>query len=55
VLASVSIYSLTGRLIKNSEPTTNDIDVSTLSSGTYIIKVQFENDLSPYFKLFVKE
>jgi subtilisin family serine protease len=55
VLASVSIYSLTGRLIKNSEPTTNDIDVSSLSSGTYMIKVQFENDLSPYFKLFVKE
>jgi subtilisin family serine protease len=55
VLASVSIYSLTGRLIKNSETTTNVIDVSSLSSGTYMIKIQFESDLIPYFKLLVKE
>lgn len=55
VLSSVSIYSISGRLIKNLEPSTNMIDVSLLSSGTYMIKAQFENDSKPYFKLLVKE
>ena len=55
VLSAVSIYSITGRLIQDSRPTTNVIDVSSLSSGTFMIKVQFEGDSKPYFKLMVKE
>ncbi len=54
VLSAVSIYSISGKLIQNIEISTNTIDVSSLSSGNYIVKVQFKNDSNSYFKFLVK-
>ncbi len=49
-LVSISIYSVTGELIKTILPSTS-IDVSYLPSGVYLLKVVGENGESASYKL----
>lgn len=42
-IAKTEIYSLTGQLIKSTKLENNKLDVQNLKSGTYILKIIFEN------------
>jgi subtilisin family serine protease len=51
-----SVYSLEGRLIKSiHNPDTNTIDVSTLDSGAYLLKITFDGDNITYNKIVIKK
>ncbi len=51
-----SVYSLEGRLIKSiHNPDTNTIDVSTLDSGAYLLKITFDDDNVAYNKIVIKK
>jgi subtilisin family serine protease len=51
-----SVYSLEGRLIKSIQnPNTNTIDISTLDSGAYLLKITFDGDNITYNKIVIKK
>ncbi len=53
---SITIYSLTGKkvLFNKSKPNSNKIDVSSLSSGKYIVEISTFNDYCIRKKLIIK-
>ena len=54
VVSSINIYSLTGAKVMTIAPLNNTIDVSSLSVGIYILKVEF-GDTSESAVKFVKQ
>jgi len=48
------IFNITGKLVKSVSQTKNTIDISTLNSGIYIVKVQSEEG-NIFFKKLLKE
>ena len=40
---SIKIYDLMGRLVFDLITNENKIDISSMSSGTYIVKINFNN------------
>ncbi|MBX2826911.1 MAG: S8 family peptidase [Flavobacteriaceae bacterium] len=55
-IAELKLYSMDGKLIKNLQEVSNEnIDVTSLTAGMYIMKVAFEGDTHVYNKVLVKE
>ena len=48
------MYNITGQLVKTINSLTNDIDISDLKKGTYLISISFFNGRQEYFKLVKK-
>ena len=43
---TIQIFDISGRMVLNKNINGSQLDVSVLESGTYIVKVEFENKIS---------
>ena len=53
-IKTIFMYNITGQLVKTINSLTNDIDISDLKKGTYLISISFYNGRQEYFKLVKK-
>jgi Secretion system C-terminal sorting domain len=53
-ISSLKILNLTGQVIKNQQSTANNIEISNLTEGVYLLQVQFE-DGKNVIRKFVKK
>ena len=53
-IKTIFMYNITGQLVKTINSLTNDIDISDLKKGTYLISISFFNGRQEYFKLVKK-